>query len=68
MAVRDHEWPGYTQWYCCPLCRRLWTHQDHEMVVLDAQFALGPAHATSGVPARSCLLCLGHDTKSVTSI
>jgi len=59
MATRDANWPGYTQWHCCPSCRRLWTLQATEMVVLDPSLALGPAIPTPGVPARTCASCEG---------
>jgi len=61
MATSDREWPGYTQWYCCPRCHRLWTYQgkEKEMVALDLKFALGPASASEGTPPRLCIACEG---------
>jgi len=61
MATADREWPGYTQWYCCPQCRRLWTYQgkDKEMVALDHKFAIAPAVPSKDVPARLCIACEG---------
>ncbi|RMH37329.1 MAG: hypothetical protein D6690_02885 [Nitrospirae bacterium] len=59
MAVRDREWPGYTIWYCCPACGRLWTFQGTDVVALDPQYALGPARASEGVRARTCAVCEG---------
>ncbi|GKS58445.1 hypothetical protein YTPLAS18_19720 [Nitrospira sp.] len=68
MAVRDDEWPGYTQWYCCSLCHRLWAFQGSEMVVLDTRFSLAPARTSPGVPGRPCLVCTGNEAKRITSI
>ncbi|MGE3151735.1 MAG: hypothetical protein AB7G48_10030 [Nitrospiraceae bacterium] len=68
MATRDDEWPAYVQWYCCSSCRRLWTYQGSEMVVLESQFALAPALPTPGVPARSCLACEGRVSAPTTRI
>ncbi|WP_447980477.1 hypothetical protein [Candidatus Nitrospira bockiana] len=59
MATRDRDWPGYTQWYCCPKCHRLWTFQGKEIVVLDAALALAPAQPTAGIPPRLCSVCEG---------
>ncbi len=59
MAVRDHEWPAYTQWFCCRICQRLWTYQGSEVVMLDKQSALGPAIPSPGVPERTCAFCEG---------
>ena len=68
MAIRDDQWPGYTQWYCCDHCRRLWTFQGDEMVVLDTQLALAAASATPGVPGRRCPACIGMESVDITSI
>jgi len=59
MGTADRDWPGYTQWFCCPRCQRLWTHQGKEMVALDHQFALGPARPSEGVPPHTCTACAG---------
>lgn len=59
MATHDPDWPGYTQWYCCPRCRRLWTYQGKELVALDHTFALAPARPSEGVPSRPCAACVG---------
>ena len=40
MAVRDREWPGYTIWYCCQDCGRLWTYQGLDVVALDLNCSL----------------------------
>lgn len=68
MATRDREWPGYTQWYCCPECHRLWTNQGTEVVALDQKFALGPAHPSEGVQARICTACQGDQPIPVAEI
>lgn len=68
MATRDREWPAYTQWYCCPSCHRLWAFQGAEVVALDSKFALGPAVASEGVPARTCTVCQGERTVPVAEI
>ncbi len=68
MALSDQEWPGYTQWYSCPGCRRLWTFQGREMVVLDRRFALAPSTSTPGVPGHLCLACKGAPSSDVTSL
>ncbi|MCA9463744.1 MAG: hypothetical protein KC590_16580 [Nitrospira sp.] len=60
MAVRDREWPGYTIWYCCQECGRLWTYQGADVVALDPGFALGPALVGEAVSARTCAICEGH--------
>ena len=59
MAIRDREWPGYTIWYCCKECGRLWTFQGNDVVALDPSFALGPAFASEEVPGRTCAICEG---------
>ncbi len=68
MAMRDREWPAYTQWYCCPTCHRLWTFQGTEVVALDTKFALAPARPSNGVPARICTVCEGDHTAPVAEI
>lgn len=57
MAMRARDWPGYTQWYCCPQCRRLWTFHDNGAVALEREAGLGPAHPSEGIPARTCSSC-----------
>jgi hypothetical protein len=64
MATYDRDWPGYTQWYCCPECRRLWTYQGKELVALDHTFALAPAHSSDGIPSRLCTACDGDQSTS----
>src|SRR5438034_11747719 len=32
VAQRDREWPGYTQWYLCPVCSSLWTRSEERRV------------------------------------
>ena len=59
MAVRDREWPGYTIWYCCQDCGRLWTYQGTDVVALELSSSLGPAGVGEGVPARMCAICEG---------
>jgi hypothetical protein len=59
MAVKDRDWPGYSQWYCCPSCQRLWTYQGKEIVALDPTYALGPPLPTEGVPSQVCAMCEG---------
>ena len=59
MAVRDRDWPGYTLWYCCRECGRLWTYQGNDVVALDPSFALGPAQVSDGVLGRTCAICEG---------
>lgn len=68
MALKDTEWPVYTQWYCCPGCRRLWTYQEKDMVALDARLALGPASPSESVPARVCLACTGESASLVAEL
>lgn len=43
MAVRDREWPGFTIWYCCQECGRLWPYQEAGVVALDL-YSSGPGH------------------------
>jgi len=59
MATRDHDWPGYTFWYCCPECGRLWTFQGTDVVALDPNYALGPAKPSEGIPKQTCAICDG---------
>ena len=59
MAIRDRDWPGYTLWYCCRECGRLWTYQGSDVVALDPNFALGPAQVSEGVSGRTCAICEG---------
>ncbi len=68
MARRDQEWPGYTQWYSRPDCRRLWTYQGRDLVVLDHRVTLGPCRPTPGVPSQLCSLCQGSSAVGVTTI
>jgi hypothetical protein len=68
MGTRDREWPGYTQWYCCPQCHRLWTFQGTEVVALDPKFALGAANSTDGVPEKTCTVCQGEQPAPVAEI
>jgi len=68
MAMRDREWPGYTEWYCCPSCTRLWTNQGKDIVALDPKFALGPATPTEGVPLQTCKVCHEKEAISVAEI
>ena len=57
MAVRDPEWPGYTIWYGCQECGRLWTYQGSDVVALDLCSSLGPAVVGDGVRGRMCAIC-----------
>ena len=66
MAVKDREWPGYSQWYCCPRCGRLWANQGKEIVALDRSYALGPAIPSEGVPSQVCAICEGGRTSVAT--
>ena len=59
MALRDRDWPAYSQWFCCLSCHRLWTSQGGDVVVLREANALGPALPSPGVPERTCLPCAG---------
>ena len=59
MATRDRDWPGYTLWFCCPDCGRLWTYQGTDVVALDSRFALGPASASEETPSQGCGACEG---------
>jgi len=59
MAMRDRDWPGYTMWFCCDSCGRLWTFQGEDVVALDPQFALGPASPSENTPHRTCAICEG---------
>ena len=57
MARRVIEWHVYTQWYCCPGCRQLWTFHGKELMALERSAALGPACPSEDVTSRYCLLC-----------
>jgi len=59
MAIRDRDWPGYTMWFCCGECGRLWTLQGDDVVALDPRFALGPAISSDYVQNRTCAICEG---------
>lgn len=59
MAVRDREWPGFTIWYCCQGCGRLWTYQGSDVVALDLRRSLGPAIVGDGVRGQLCAICEG---------
>ena len=59
MAMRDRDWPGYNEWYCCPTCHRLWTFQGKEVVALDPKYALGPAKPSRDVTSQVCTVCEG---------
>ncbi|MCZ6798967.1 MAG: hypothetical protein O7F12_00610 [Nitrospirae bacterium] len=68
VAIRDREWPGYTQWYCCPECGRLWTYQGSDVVALDLKFALGMASPNAEVPSRACAVCEGTQSAPAAEI
>ncbi len=68
VATKDRDWPGFTQWYCCPDCHRLWAYQGEEVVALDTEFALGPATPSDGVPSRLCVACQGEQSAPVAEI
>ena len=68
MAMRDREWPTYTQWFCCSGCDRLWTYQGSDVVVLHREYALGPAFASPGVPERICTVCENETPVSILEI
>lgn len=57
--MRLRNWPGYTQWYCCHRCGRLWTFHEHDVVMLESQAGLGAARPSEGVAGRACSLCEG---------
>jgi hypothetical protein len=57
MARRVVEWHVYSQWYCCPGCRQLWTIHGRELVALERSTALGPAYPSDDITCRYCLLC-----------
>ena len=59
MGTRDRDWPGYTMWFCCPKCGRLWTYQGADVVALDPKFALGPARVSEGIAPQVCSVCEG---------
>jgi len=59
MAVRDRDWPGFTMWFCCPNCGRLWTTQGTDVVALDSKFALGPGLPSEEILSRTCGVCQG---------
>ncbi len=68
MAIRDREWPVLTQWFCCTGCRRIWTYQGNDLVVLDRKYALGPASPSPGVPERTCSVCAGEHPLSLIEL
>ena len=68
MAVRDREWPAHTQWYCCAVCKRLWTYQGSDVIVLGEQYALGPAMPNPEVPERVCSVCDGAQPAPILEI
>ncbi len=68
MAVRDREWPGYTAWFCCSTCGRLWTFQGNDVVALDPKFVLGPAKPSEGVTCRTCAVCEGTQSEPAAEI
>lgn len=68
MAVRDREWPGYTMWFCCPTCGRLWTFQGNDVVALDPKFALGPAKPSEGIMCQTCAVCEGTQSAPAAEI
>ncbi len=68
MALRDRDWPAYTQWFCCLACNRLWTYQGNEVIALAENYTLGPAMPSEGVPERTCFLCDGVGSTSLLEI
>jgi hypothetical protein len=68
MATRDKDWPGFTQWYCCPTCGRLWTYQGKDVVALDPKLALAAGKPSDGVPAQPCSLCEGGEQALLAEI
>jgi hypothetical protein len=57
MASRVVEWHVFTQWYCCPGCRQLWTFLGQDLVALERRTALGPACPSEGVTSQYCVRC-----------
>ncbi len=68
MALRDREWPVFTQWFCCTGCGRLWTYQGSDLVVLDRKYALGRAIPSLEVPERICSVCAGEQPLPVIEL
>ncbi len=68
MARRGREWPGQSQWYCCPSCNRLWTHRGKDVVALDSKFALGLANPSEGAPGQRCKVCRGEQALSFAEV
>jgi hypothetical protein len=68
MATRDRDWPGFTQWFCCSTCGRLWTYQGKDIVALDPKLALAAARPSDGVPERTCSVCEGGEQSLVAEI
>ena len=68
MATRDRDWPGYTVWFFCPGCERLWTYQGPDVVALDRNMALGPAVVSEGIHSRTCVNCDGSKKATAAEI
>ncbi len=68
MGTRDRDWPGYTMWFCCPDCGRLWTYQASDVVALDPKCALGPARVSEAIPSQICSICEGTQSAPVAEI
>ena len=68
MARRDRDWPGYSQWFCCLACNRLWTYQGNEVIALAENYTLGPVMPSPDVPERTCFPCDGVASTPVLEI
>ncbi|MCH7614193.1 MAG: hypothetical protein IH978_00390 [Nitrospinae bacterium] len=68
MGTRDRDWPGYTMWFCCPDCGRLWTYQASDVVALDLKGALGPARVSEAIPSQMCSICEGTQSAPIAEI
>ena len=68
MGTRDRDWPGYTLWFVCPGCERLWTYQGVNVVALDQKFALGPASASEAIHSQMCVNCDGSKSAPAAEI
>ena len=59
VAQRDRDWPGYTQWYICPVCSSLWTPCDSGVAAIKRSLLISAPQASPATPPLRCPVCTG---------
>ena len=59
VAQRDRDWPGYTQWYLCPICSSLWTPCNSGVAAIKCSQLIAAPQASPATPPQRCPVCTG---------